>query len=64
MGEIGLRHNGGQLQLNEPDDDAMRRFVEAAKSAHIRLLFVDRKVAARNAESKQTRFSRTAKDYF
>src|SRR5712671_8157777 len=40
-GEICLRHNDGQLQLNEPDDDAMRRFVEAAKSAHIRLLFVD-----------------------
>jgi hypothetical protein len=46
-GEISLRHNDGQLQLNEPDDDAIRRFVEAAKSAHIRLLFVDRKVAAR-----------------
>src|SRR5713101_4374721 len=36
--QVRLGHDDGQLQLNEPDDDAIRRFVEAAKSVHIKLL--------------------------
>ena len=33
--QVGLGDHDRQLQLNEPDDDAIRRFVEAAKSVHV-----------------------------
>jgi len=36
--QIGRGHDNRQLQLNEPDDDAIGRFVEAAKSVHVKLL--------------------------
>ena len=35
---FGFGHDHGQLQLNEPDDDTLGRFVEATKSAHVPLL--------------------------
>ena len=37
--EICLGDHDRQLQLNEPDDDAIRRFVEAAKSVHVLVSF-------------------------
>jgi hypothetical protein len=33
--QVCPRDHDRQLQLNEPDDDAIRRFVEAAKSVHV-----------------------------
>src|SRR4030081_2432116 len=58
--EVSLGHDDGQLQLNEPDDDAFRRFVEAAKSVHATLLEF---VVGANAK-EQTRLLTIAKDYF
>jgi len=52
------------LQLNEPDDDAMRRFVEAAKSAHIRLLFVDRRLLREMPKANKADFSGQQKIIF
>ena len=33
--QVCLGDHDRQLQLNQPDDDAIRRFVEAAKSVHV-----------------------------
>ena len=58
--EVGPRHDHGQLQLNQPDDDAFGRFVEAAKSVHVPLPLPLREIP----KGKQTRFWPATKDYF
>jgi hypothetical protein len=40
--QIGLGHDHRQLQLNQPDHDALGRFVKAAKSVHSHLLIRSR----------------------
>jgi hypothetical protein len=53
------------LQLNETDDDAFRRFVEAAKSAHIPAPSINRiRPAVVKSRRQQIGFSRKAKDHF